>query len=210
MDQHFFRVHKKVLQMQKARRFVRRKQKNQNCFSPGLNSSSTSLNSMPARYQLVSSGREGRSPCFFLSSMICLQVCNGHLNIDTRLDGDGGDLLHHVTRGVKVHNTFVDTHLKSVPGVGTLTVGRLTGGDPKHLGRQTGGSAHVEALLLGSLDQVLAHLLQSTEVPGAQGDPDTVQLGLLALHAHLLFIFFRHGLQKSFLLVPSWSVYEET
>lgn len=37
-----------------------------------------------------------------------LQVSNGDLNLDTGLDGDGGDLLDHVSGGVQVDQALVD------------------------------------------------------------------------------------------------------
>ena len=39
------------------------------------------------------------------------------LDIDTRLDGDRGDLLNNVGRGVQVDDALVDAHLEAVPGV---------------------------------------------------------------------------------------------
>lgn len=37
-----------------------------------------------------------------------LHVSNGDLNLHTRLDGDGGDLLDDVSRGVQVDQALVD------------------------------------------------------------------------------------------------------
>ena len=52
-----------------------------------------------------------------------LSVGNGDLNLYTGFDGDGGDLLHDLGRGVKVNHVLVDAHLESIPGLGTLSTG---------------------------------------------------------------------------------------
>jgi hypothetical protein len=86
------------------------------------------------------------------------RVVDGDLNLDTRLDADGGDLLHDLRRRVKVDQALVDAHLEAVVGVGTLTARRLARGDAERLGRQTDRALHLEALLLGTADQVSADL----------------------------------------------------
>ena len=48
-------------------------------------------------------------------------------------------------------------HLKAIPGVGSVTGGRLTGGDVQHLGGHADGALHLEVLLLGASDQVSRH-----------------------------------------------------
>lgn len=40
-----------------------------------------------------------------------LLVGDGDLNVYSRLDGDGGDLVEHVRGGVHVDDTLVDAHL---------------------------------------------------------------------------------------------------
>jgi hypothetical protein len=64
---------------------------------------------------------------------------NGDLNLNTGLDVDD-DLLDNLGGGVEVDETLVDAHLVHVPGLGTLTVRRLTGGDLEVLGRETDGA----------------------------------------------------------------------
>merc|ERR1712048_718481 len=70
--------------------------------------------------------------------------------------------------------TLVDPHLELVPGLGTLTARSLPSGDPEGLGGHPHWTLHLELLVLGSPDQVLAHLFQRLHVPGGQGDPDPV------------------------------------
>ena len=47
-----------------------------------------------------------------------------------------------------------------VPGVGSLTARGLAGGDVQHLGGHAHRALHLEALVLGTLDQVSAHCRQ--------------------------------------------------
>merc|ERR1719350_1768341 len=56
-------------------------------------------------------------------------VGNCHLNLHTRLDVDGGDLLDDLGGRVQVDDTLVDPHLEIVPGLGTLTARSLPGGE---------------------------------------------------------------------------------
>lgn len=59
--------------------------------------------------------------------------CDGDLNLNTSLDVDD-DGLDDLSWGVQVDEALVDTHLVHVPGLGTLTVRSLTGGDLEDLG----------------------------------------------------------------------------
>ena len=74
----------------------------------------------------------------------------------------------------------MDAHLKGVPGLGTLTVGGLTGGDLQVLGGQADGALDAELLVLGTVDELLADLLERLDVAGGEGDADLVDLGALA------------------------------
>lgn len=111
----------------------------------------------------------------------CLDVSNGDLNLYSRLNGDGGDLLHHLGGGLQVDEALVDAHLKAVPGLGTLTARGLTGGDLQDLGGHADGALDLELLLLGAADEVGADLLQVAHVAGGQGNADTVDLGHIGL-----------------------------
>jgi hypothetical protein len=76
--------------------------------------------------------------------------------------------------------TLVDAHLKGVPGLGTLTVGGLTGGDLEALGGKADGALDAELLVLGAVDELLADLLERLDVARGEGDADLVDLGALA------------------------------
>ena len=75
---------------------------------------------------------------------------------------------------MEIDETLVDAHLETIPGLGTVTARRLTGGDTENLGGETDGSLNLELLILGALDKVRADLLEVLDVTGSQGDADTV------------------------------------
>lgn len=79
---------------------------------------------------------------------------NGDLNIHTRLDVDRGDLLDNLSRGVEIDESLVDSHLKVIPGLGTLTVRGLSGGDVKNLGGESDGALDANVGVLSSRDNV--------------------------------------------------------
>lgn len=81
---------------------------------------------------------------------------------------------------MEVDEALVDAHLKGVPGLGTLTVGGFTGGDLQVLGGEADGSLDAEVLVLGTVDELLAHLLERLDVARGEGDADLVDLGALA------------------------------
>ena len=66
----------------------------------------------------------------------------------------------------------MDAHLVGVPGLGTLTVRGLTGGDLKDLGGETDGALDAKLLVLGTVDELLADLLEALDVAGGEGDAD--------------------------------------
>lgn len=74
-------------------------------------------------------------------------------------------------RGNLLDEALVDAHLVGVPGLGTLTVRGLTGGDLEVLGRETDGSLDAEGLGLGTLNQLGADLLERSDL--ARGESDT-------------------------------------
>ena len=87
--------------------------------------------------------------------------------------------------------TLVDAHLIGVPGLGTLTARSLTGGDLQVLGGQTDGALDAELLVLGTVDELLAHLLERLDIARGEGDTDLVDLRTLA--KVLLGLVVRHG-----------------
>lgn len=75
-----------------------------------------------------------------------------------------------------LNQTLVDAHLVLVPGLGTLTVGGLAGGDVQGLGGQTDGALDLEGLGAGTVNELLAHLLERGDLARGEGDTDLVDL----------------------------------
>lgn len=86
-----------------------------------------------------------------------LRIGNGHFNFHTRLNADGSDLLDDLRRAVQVNQTLVDTHLETIPGLGTFTAWSLASGDTQDLGGHTHWPLHFQALVLGTTDQISTH-----------------------------------------------------
>lgn len=138
---------------------------------------------------------------------ICLlerHLCgNSDLNLNTGLNVDD-DLLDGLGGGKEVDKTLVDTHFVLIPGLRTLTVGGLTGRDGEGLGGKTDRSLDVEGLGAGSVDQLLAHLLERGDLARGEGDTDLVDLralaefllGLLERHCGFVGAVRRPGLTK--------------
>lgn len=68
----------------------------------------------------------------------------------------------------------MDSHLESVPGLGSFTTRSLSGGNFEGLGWETDGALDTEILGLGTLDELLADLLERLDVAGGEGDADLV------------------------------------
>ena len=66
----------------------------------------------------------------------------------------------------------MDSHLKSIPGVGTLTARRLSSGDSEDLGGDSHGAASLITLilLLGSGDDLGAGGLERSDVSALEGE----------------------------------------
>lgn len=72
--------------------------------------------------------------------------------------------------------TLVDAHLVLVPGLGTLTVGGLAGGDVQGLGGQTDGALDLQRLGASTVDELGADLLEGGDLARGEGDTDLVDL----------------------------------
>ena len=79
-----------------------------------------------------------------------------------------------VPEGNVLNEALVDSHLKGVPGLGTLTAGSLAGGDLEGLGWETDWALDAEVLGLGAVDELGADLLKGLDVAGGEGDADLV------------------------------------
>ncbi len=78
-----------------------------------------------------------------------------------------------------LNEALVDSHLKGIPGPGTLSAGGLAGGDLEGLGWEADWALDAKLLALGTVDELGADLLQGLDVLGSKGDADLV--GFLCL-----------------------------
>jgi hypothetical protein len=81
----------------------------------------------------------------------------------------------------------VDAHLKTIPGVGTLTARRLPGSDLQGLCRHAHRALDLQVLILGAADEIRAHFLERLHVARRQRDADLLVL------AHALVPGLLHG-----------------
>ena len=102
---------------------------------------------------------------------------NGDFDFDTRFDVDGSDLLYNVARAVEIDDALVDAHFETIPGVGTFTTRRLTGGDLEGLGGEANGPTDLESLIFGARNDVIADLLQVLNVAASKSDANAVEAG---------------------------------
>lgn len=80
-----------------------------------------------------------------------------------------------------LNEALVDSHLKSIPGLGTLSAGSLAGGDLQGAGWETDWALDAEILGLGTVDELGADLLKGGNVLGGERDADLVGLLLMLL-----------------------------
>jgi hypothetical protein len=73
-----------------------------------------------------------------------------------------------------LNQSLVDSHLESIPGLRSFTARGLSGGNLEGLGWQTDGALDTEVLGLGTLDELLADLLERGDLSAGQGDSDLV------------------------------------
>ena len=85
-----------------------------------------------------------------ITSALCSVVGNGDLNLDARLDGDGGNLLHSGGWADEIDQTLVNAELVAIPCLGTLTARSHAGS----LGGQTDGALDGKVLVLGTLEKL--------------------------------------------------------
>ena len=113
--------------------------------------------------------------CVYVES---LTIVDGHIDLYTRFDTNGGNLLDNLRRSVQIQKPLVDTHLKLVPRVGTLSRRSLTGGDGQLLGGHADRSTDQQLLLQGTLFEVGTDLFNVFDVARSQSDADAVHHGL--------------------------------
>lgn len=82
------------------------------------------------------------------------------VDINAWIDSEISNFLDNAGWAVDIDDSLVDSHLESVPGLGSLSAGRLTGGDLQNLGWDAHGSLGLVALVLGSGNDLSASSLE--------------------------------------------------
>lgn len=76
--------------------------------------------------------------------------------------------------GYLLDEALVNSHLKGIPSLGTLTTGSLSGGNLQGLGWETDWALDAEVLGLSAFDELGADLLERLDLSAGQGDSDLV------------------------------------
>mmetsp|Transcript_16715 Transcript_16715/g.18936 ORF Transcript_16715/g.18936 Transcript_16715/m.18936 type:complete len:123 (+) Transcript_16715:796-1164(+) len=114
-------------------------------------------------------------------------VLEEYFYIYTGLNGNGSDLFNNFRWGFKVDKTFVDSHFESIPGIGTFTTWRFSGGQAKHLCWETYWTVNHEVLFGSTTFQISANLFKVLHVATGQRDSDSADWGVPTVK---LFTFF--------------------
>jgi hypothetical protein len=85
---------------------------------------------------------------------------DNEVDIDGGVDLEGGDVLDHGGWAVDINNSLVDSHLESVPSVGSLTAWGLSGGNSQDFGWDSDWSFSLVSLVLSSNDDLVASPLK--------------------------------------------------
>ena len=99
---------------------------------------------------------------------------NNKVDVYARINSEVSDLLDDARRAVDIDDSLVNAHFESVPGLGTLTAGGLTGRDLEGLGWQAHGALDAELLRLGALQELRTHLLERLHLARGERDADFV------------------------------------
>lgn len=133
------------------------------------------------------------SPTVCLHSLCACEATlssDRNLDLHTSLDVDN-DLLDDLSGGIQtilvlaknlqlvfciniLNQTLVNSHLESIPGLGSFTARSLPGSDLEVAGWETDGTLNTEILGLGTLDEFLTDLLKRLNFSAGQGNSDLV------------------------------------
>jgi len=105
--------------------------------------------------------------------IICLTTSVGALRL---YNSSASNSFIDLARKYSLNQSLVDSHLKGVPGLRTLTTGSLSGGNLQGLGGEANGALDAEILGLGTLNELLADLLEGGDLAAGKGDADFVLL----------------------------------
>ena len=94
---------------------------------------------------------------------------DNEVDIDRGVDLEGGDVLDHGGWAVDINNSLVDSHLISVPSVGSLTAWGLSGGDSQDFRWNSNWAFSIITLVLSSDDDLVASPLEWLNFSSLQG-----------------------------------------
>ena len=94
---------------------------------------------------------------------------DNEVDIDGGVDLEGGDVLNHGGWAVDINNSLVDSHLISVPSVGSLTAWRFSHGDSQDFRWNSYWSFSFITLVLCSDDDLVASPLEWLNFSSLEG-----------------------------------------
>jgi len=120
--------------------------------------------------RLVKLNSEGALPdCssgFLVGSVI---IPDNEVDLNGSVDSEVGDLTDDAGRAVDVEDSLVDFHLITIPGVGSITTRRTSGGDGQAFGGHAVGSLGFVSLVLGSSNNLSTGGFERLNQSGGQG-----------------------------------------
>jgi len=81
---------------------------------------------------------------------------------------------------MQVDQTLVDAHFKAIKGVGSLSTWTFADAQTQLLCGQSYWTCYMKVLILGTLDEISADLLQGLDIATGEGDSDAVKFLLLS------------------------------
>merc|ERR1719498_218075 len=113
------------------------------------------------------------------------------MNINGRIDLEGGNILNSGSWAHDVNNSLVDSHFVSIPSVGTFTAWGLSNSDSKGLGWDSLWTSNFETIsvvgLLGSQNDVSASIFEWLDESTSHGHCDSLNIFEVVL-IDLLFV----------------------
>tara|TARA_B110001450_G_C17250793_1_gene331463 strand:+ start:131 stop:511 length:381 start_codon:yes stop_codon:yes gene_type:complete len=105
------------------------------------------------------------------------------VDIDGGVNLEGGDVLDDGGWAVDVDDSLVDSHLISIPGVGTFSAWRFSDGNSEDLGWDSVWTLNLVSLCLGSGDDLGASVLESFDFSTFKSHSDSLDFfeGIFAL-----------------------------
>merc|ERR1711973_328172 len=120
------------------------------------------------------------------SNSIISNISDGDFDFNSRFDTHRSDLFHNLSRTVQINESFVNPHLKSIPGLGSFTTWCFSCCNGKGFGWQSHWSFHHQFLLFCTTNEFSAHFFQTLDITAGQSDSDAMNSCFLFLH---LFLF---------------------